>query len=168
MIQGLPRAVASLSEQVRSVVAGIRGVAGWVAGLDSGGKVPVSQLGTGSASSTTYLRGDRTWATVSGGPTSGTAVAGTVAVSVDFGSAFTHFAQTVVTGETWVATSSSILATPLAAKCTRPFVPAVLDGNGQLITPASAECRTSDITRRARSGWSPASRCWRACGSASA
>ena len=115
MIQGLPRAVASLSEQVRSVVAGIRGVAGWVAGLDSGGKVPVSQLGTGSASSTTYLRGDRTWATVSGGPTSGTAVAGTVAVSVDFGSAFTHFAQTVVTGETWVATSSSILATPLAA-----------------------------------------------------
>jgi glycerophosphoryl diester phosphodiesterase len=43
-------------------------------------------------------------------------------------------------------TTTNILLTPLAQKCTRPFTPAVLDGNGQIITPASAECRTSDIT----------------------
>jgi glycerophosphoryl diester phosphodiesterase len=43
-------------------------------------------------------------------------------------------------------TTTNILATPLAAKCTTPFTPAVLDANGQLLTPASAECRTSDIT----------------------
>lgn len=43
-------------------------------------------------------------------------------------------------------TTTNILATPLATKCTKPFVPAVLDGNGAVITPAAAECRTSDIT----------------------
>jgi glycerophosphoryl diester phosphodiesterase len=37
-------------------------------------------------------------------------------------------------------TTTNILATALAAKCTRPFTPA--DGD----KPASAECRTSDIT----------------------
>ena len=43
-------------------------------------------------------------------------------------------------------TTTNILLTPLASKCTRPFTPAVLGPNGELITPASAECRTSDIT----------------------
>lgn len=37
-------------------------------------------------------------------------------------------------------TTTNILATPLAAKCTTPFTPAA---DGQ---PATAECRTSDIT----------------------
>jgi glycerophosphoryl diester phosphodiesterase len=43
-------------------------------------------------------------------------------------------------------TTTNILATPLAAKCTQPFTPAVFDADGKLISPASAECRTSDIT----------------------
>lgn len=43
-------------------------------------------------------------------------------------------------------TTTNILVTPLAAKCTRPFTPAVLGTNGQVVTPATAECRTSDIT----------------------
>jgi glycerophosphoryl diester phosphodiesterase len=43
-------------------------------------------------------------------------------------------------------TTTNILATPLAAKCTTPFQPAVIDGAGNLVTPAKAECRTSDIT----------------------
>ncbi|MEW5967984.1 MAG: glycerophosphodiester phosphodiesterase family protein [Pseudomonadota bacterium] len=43
-------------------------------------------------------------------------------------------------------TSTNILATPLAAKCTKPFTPAVFDADGKLLAPASAECRTSDIT----------------------
>lgn len=42
--------------------------------------------------------------------------------------------------------TTNILVTPLAAKCTRPFVPATFDAAGQLVTPARAECRTSDIT----------------------
>ena len=43
-------------------------------------------------------------------------------------------------------TTTNILATPLAAKCTTPFTPASFNANGTLLTPAAAECRTSDIT----------------------
>ena len=43
-------------------------------------------------------------------------------------------------------TTTNILVTPLAAKCTKPFVPATLDATGKVVTPATAECRTSDIT----------------------
>ena len=44
-------------------------------------------------------------------------------------------------------TTTNILASPaLAAKCTKPFKPATFDGNGNFVAPASAECRTSDIT----------------------
>jgi glycerophosphoryl diester phosphodiesterase len=43
-------------------------------------------------------------------------------------------------------TTTNILATPLAAKCTQGFIPAEFNPDGSLKTPASAECRTSDIT----------------------
>jgi glycerophosphoryl diester phosphodiesterase len=43
-------------------------------------------------------------------------------------------------------TTTNILVTPLAARCTKQFQPAVLDAAGKVVTPASAECRTSDIT----------------------
>jgi glycerophosphoryl diester phosphodiesterase len=44
-------------------------------------------------------------------------------------------------------TTTDILATPLAAKCSRPFSPAEIDPvTGELIQPASAQCCTSDIT----------------------
>jgi glycerophosphoryl diester phosphodiesterase len=43
-------------------------------------------------------------------------------------------------------TTTNILVTPLASKCIKPFTPAVLGANGQVITPASAECRTSELT----------------------
>ena len=43
-------------------------------------------------------------------------------------------------------TTTNILATDLADKCSEPFTPAVLDGDGSLLEPASARCCTSDIT----------------------
>jgi len=43
-------------------------------------------------------------------------------------------------------TTTNILVTPLASKCTQPFVPATYAPDGTLLTPARAECRTSDIT----------------------
>lgn len=43
--------------------------------------------------------------------------------------------------------TTNILATPLAAKCSRPFTPAAFDPEtGERIRPASARCCTSDIT----------------------
>jgi glycerophosphoryl diester phosphodiesterase len=43
-------------------------------------------------------------------------------------------------------TTTNILLTSLASKCTRPFTPAVFDASGNRVTAAAAECRTSDIT----------------------
>lgn len=43
-------------------------------------------------------------------------------------------------------TTTNILVTPLAAKCTQAFTPATFDAAGNLVQPARAECRTSDIT----------------------
>ncbi|MET0067722.1 MAG: glycerophosphodiester phosphodiesterase family protein [Candidatus Thiodiazotropha sp.] len=44
-------------------------------------------------------------------------------------------------------TTTNILATPLAARCTQPFQAAVIDPDtGEVIEPASAQCCTSDIT----------------------
>ena len=43
-------------------------------------------------------------------------------------------------------TTTNILEMPLAQKCTRGFTPAEFNADGSLKTPASAECRTSDIT----------------------
>ena len=43
-------------------------------------------------------------------------------------------------------TTTNILVTPLASKCTKQFTPATFDSSGKQLTPASAECRTSDIT----------------------
>jgi glycerophosphoryl diester phosphodiesterase len=45
-----------------------------------------------------------------------------------------------------LATTTNILATPLAATCRKPFRPAKIDANGRLVRAASAECRTSEIT----------------------
>lgn len=42
--------------------------------------------------------------------------------------------------------TTDILATPLAAKCRTPFTPARFDAAGALVRPATAECRTSDLT----------------------
>ena len=43
-------------------------------------------------------------------------------------------------------TSTDILLTPLAARCSVPFRPAKTDHEGNMLEPATAECRTSDIT----------------------
>jgi glycerophosphoryl diester phosphodiesterase len=43
-------------------------------------------------------------------------------------------------------TTTNILVTPLARTCIKPFTPAVLGPDGKVVTPAAAECRTSEIT----------------------
>lgn len=43
-------------------------------------------------------------------------------------------------------TTTNILATDLADKCTQGFEPATFDDEGNLVTSASAQCCTSDIT----------------------
>jgi glycerophosphoryl diester phosphodiesterase len=43
-------------------------------------------------------------------------------------------------------TTTNILLTPLASKCTHPFTPAVFDASGKRVADAVAECRTTDIT----------------------
>ena len=62
-------------------------------------------------------------------------------------------------------TTTDILLTPLAARCTEPFRPAQFDAQGTLLAAATALCRTSDITlaefhalRGKRDGFDPRAR----------
>jgi len=43
-------------------------------------------------------------------------------------------------------TTTNILVTPLAEKCTKKFTPATFDVAGNRLTPATAECRASDLS----------------------
>lgn len=43
-------------------------------------------------------------------------------------------------------TTTNILVTPLASKCTTAFTPATFGADGRMSAPARAECRTSDVT----------------------
>ncbi len=43
-------------------------------------------------------------------------------------------------------TTTNILETPLAEKCSQPFQPAEFDADGNLVRPATAKCCTSDLT----------------------
>ena len=45
-----------------------------------------------------------------------------------------------------LATTTNILLTPLAHTCIVPFTPAAFDMDGNVVTRATAECRTSEIT----------------------
>jgi glycerophosphoryl diester phosphodiesterase len=66
---------------------------------------------------------------------------------VECDTTFTKDAQLVCRhAENDLHTTTNILVTPLAAKCTKPFKAAEYDADGTLKTAASAECRTSDLT----------------------
>ena len=66
---------------------------------------------------------------------------------VECDTTFTKDAQLVCRhAENDLHTTTNILVTPLAAKCTKPFTPATFFPDGTLKTSASAECRTSDLT----------------------
>ncbi|MEN0059561.1 MAG: hypothetical protein AAGB31_12050 [Bdellovibrio sp.] len=57
--------IADLETTVDARIEAQKGVASGVAGLDTNSRVPASQLGSGTANSTTYLRGDGSWASIS-------------------------------------------------------------------------------------------------------
>ena len=60
---------------------------------------------------------------------------------------FTKDAQLVCRhAENDLHTTTNILVTPLAEKCTKKFTPATFDVAGNRLTAATAECRTSDLT----------------------
>jgi hypothetical protein len=69
-------------------------------------KIPTFNLGSGTADNTTYLRGDGTWATVSGG---GSAVLINGTATIDFGTENDHAQITVL--EPLISTSLSLIFT---------------------------------------------------------
>lgn len=94
-----------------------KGAASGYAGLGATSLVPTAQLGTGTASSSTYLRGDQTWQTPAGGSSYRTLVVNTVDTASTAATTFQNitelsFAVTAGTIYRWQAT---ILYTTSAA-----------------------------------------------------
>lgn len=93
---------------------------------------------SGTPSNSTFLRGDGSWASAGGGGGGGGG-GNAVDVTVDFGSSFCQFASTVVTGQSWVTSTSAIAATVKAASGKamesavlelRPVVSDLVNGTG--------------------------------------
>ena len=49
---------------MKAVISAVKGTTGWIASLGATGLVPTAQLGTGTANSGAFLRGDGTWASL--------------------------------------------------------------------------------------------------------
>jgi hypothetical protein len=65
-VPGVSRPEKSFADNVKAVISAVKGTTGWIASLGATGLVPTAQLGTGTANSGVYLRGDGTWAAASG------------------------------------------------------------------------------------------------------
>lgn len=88
-----------------------------LAGVDTGGKGEVNVVDFTGAGVTSSVADGVLTVNISGG--GGGGGGNSVTVTVDFGSSFTHYAETVVTGQAWVAAGSEISVTPLAASGTQ-------------------------------------------------
>lgn len=98
--------VAALT-QAGGELTGNKGQANGYAALNGSGIVPSAQLGSGSAGSTTYLRGDGSWATPTGSPDATTNSVGLMELSGDLGGSATDPSVLKVNGVTISGTPSS-------------------------------------------------------------
>lgn len=97
-----------------------KGAASGYASLDGTTKVPTAELGTGTASSSTYLRGDRTWAAVTqhshdGAAGNTTVVGDSAEATVDQGVAIGDFARATSDGAVAIGSGTNTTTAPLAS-----------------------------------------------------
>jgi hypothetical protein len=81
-VRNFPKVVLGTLERITRSIKGMRGKSDGFVGTNTSGVAEVTQLGTGTASNTTYLRGDNVWAAPAGTATSGDVVGDTAPVTV--------------------------------------------------------------------------------------
>jgi hypothetical protein len=136
-----------------------KGVASGYASLNTSALVPTTQLGTGTASSATYLRGDNTWATVPGGATNATTAApGLIQLSGDFSNTSTATVPIVSTSNsipivtttgTQTLTNKSIAGsqiTSAVANATNAVTAGTVTTNANLTGDVTSSGNTTTLT----------------------
>ena len=123
-----------------------KGAANGYAGLNSSSRVPTAQLGSGTADSTTYLRGDGTWATPAGGGSAVTPTNGGGETYFDAGNGSTAITLDLANGNvqkvTLNAASCTITLTGPAAGAMRAMTLLVFQdatGSRTITWPASVK-----------------------------
>lgn len=117
-----------------------------LSGLDASnlgsGTVPTARLGTGTASSSTYLRGDQTWAVVPA-PNNGTLTMAVSGTGLSGSATFTadqagNTTFTVTSNATNLNTAGAIVARDASGNFSANVITASLSGNASTATTASA------------------------------
>lgn len=120
-----------------------KGAVNGYATLDSTTKVPVSQLGSATADSTTYLRGDRTWATPPSSSAATGSALGTIQLAGDLGGTAT---SPTVPGLSSKADSSSLTTHTSATTSVHGISDTSLLAVKSELTQVTANVQTSDYT----------------------
>lgn len=101
-----------------------KGAASGYAPLDAGTRVPTANLGSGSATSSTYLRGDQTWATPAGGsdPWTFVKLSGDFTTSLATNETVTGLNFTPAANKTYLVQGIFLLRTATATVGARPGI----------------------------------------------
>lgn len=136
----------SAMESAGALTSSQKGVANGIASLNSSAQVPTSQLATGTANSSTYLRGDNTWSTPPASTDATTTTKGIIQLAGDLGGTGTAAAAPIITDG--AITNAKVSDTAAIAKSKLASL-AIVDADVSAISESKITNLVSDLSGKA-------------------